>query len=526
MSFRIPKIRRILPFQRDMARQLNAIAEIVNRGMVVNAQRLQDGRCLVAATSIPPVASSAVTSPDVSTPTTFTDFYCQSGGSNLNAGSDTNNAAKFTSTNGSWSTATNIFTPTDGTNPVSAGVAVGDFASIYIDAATVGVFIARITSVVNAANGAITVDATARAGAVPVTSATARSIKVGGACKGPNALQGYPLTLSNIGRLKDATGHIPRFNLKNDATYSITAVVDASASGLSVIQGYSSLPGDQGKAVIDGGTSLITLLSLGTSAICADIIVQNNGTTGSANGMSIGQQNTILRCVANNIRGNGFAVGNTFSTLVECEAYSCNKSNTSGSGGFLASTGTSFINCYSHDNTGSNNDGFTGQAGNSGNLWLNCIAESNGRNGFTSTAVSGSGSWIQCDAYNNGTDGLKFLNTTGDIQNAIIRNCNFLKNGGYGVNTALTTAHMWGVMDNCGFGTGTMANTSGRTNNTDALLITGNIDYDTGTTPWPAPATGNFTVTGLAAIGAGRGFFTETGSGKSGTVGTPNIGAA
>src|SRR6184192_2760283 len=76
---------------------------------------------------------------------TFTEFYCQTGGSNLNAGSTTNNTAAYTSTNGNWN-GSSIFTPTDGSTPASS-VSVGDFASVYLDAASVAVFVARVTVV-------------------------------------------------------------------------------------------------------------------------------------------------------------------------------------------------------------------------------------------------------------------------------------------------------------------------------------------------------------------------------------------
>src|SRR5881394_2778989 len=390
----------------------------------------------------------------------FTEFYCQSGGSNLNSGSDTSNTAKYTSTNGNWSTVTDVFTPTDGTNPVTAGVAVGDFASIYIDGATVGVFIGLITAVTNAVNGPITISTTSRAGTAPVTSTTTRTIKVGGACKGPNAGQGYQISLNGLGSLKDASGHTPRFNLKNDATYSITTGITVVGTVL-WIQGYSTTPGDKGRAIIDGGTSLITPLALGTSNVAADLIVQNNGSSGSANGINVGQQNAIIRCVVHNVRGAGFNVTNTFSTLIECEAYSCNQSNTVGSGGFVASSETTFINCISHDNTGSNNDGFTTVTNASAVSFIRCISDSNGRPGFSILIGISGFTFFNCDSYNNGTDGIRFTNATSNISNATFRNCNFIKNGGYGLNTSLTTANMWGVMDNCGFGSGTMANVSG-----------------------------------------------------------------
>src|SRR5215472_6750624 len=94
----------------------------------------------------------------------FTEFYMNaSTGSNLNGGSDAGTVT-YTSTNGNYNAGTGVFTPTDGSNPVTAGVTVGQFASIYIDGATVGVFVTRVTAVTNATNGTITTSLTIAAG--------------------------------------------------------------------------------------------------------------------------------------------------------------------------------------------------------------------------------------------------------------------------------------------------------------------------------------------------------------------------
>lgn len=66
----------------------------------------------------------------------FTEFCCRSGGSNLNAGTRTGNttvpgtSANFTYASGSWVSGTGVFTVASG-NPQSDGVAVGDFVSVY-----------------------------------------------------------------------------------------------------------------------------------------------------------------------------------------------------------------------------------------------------------------------------------------------------------------------------------------------------------------------------------------------------------
>ena len=116
----------------------------------------------------------------------FSEFYCTSGGSNLNAGSTTDNAAIYTSTNGAWSTVTNNFTPADGINPTASGISAGMFASVFLDAATVAVYITRITFVTDAVNGLITLSSSVIYGTAPTTAANGITIKVGGAWLGPS----------------------------------------------------------------------------------------------------------------------------------------------------------------------------------------------------------------------------------------------------------------------------------------------------------------------------------------------------
>ena len=68
----------------------------------------------------------------------YTDFYMQTTGSNLNAGSTTSDAAVYTSTGGNFD-GTSVFTPTDGSTPASS-IAVGDYVALYNtgDTAAVG----------------------------------------------------------------------------------------------------------------------------------------------------------------------------------------------------------------------------------------------------------------------------------------------------------------------------------------------------------------------------------------------------
>lgn len=461
----------------------------------------------------------------------FTEFYCQNGGSNLNAGSTTNNTAAYTSTNGNWSSGTNIFTPTDGSTP-SSSVSVGDWVSIYNDAATQGVFIARVTAVGAGVNGTITVSSAAKAGTAPSTSATGRSIKAGGAWKGPNGANvTVPLGYSSLSNATDASTNPPRINLKNDQTYSISSgITMSSGANALIVQGYSSMPGDGGRATIDGGSNAINLITIAQAYCLIDLVFTGSATTGTNDAIVFnGQAAGCIRVTVTGARGNGWSSSFNQTYCIECEANNCNRSNTSGNAGFKGSSQSIYLRCVATGNTGSNTDGFAFGAGAGGPvLLIDCISTGNGRHGlsFAPGSISQLYWILNFDAYNNGGDGIKNLETTGKDASFWIENSNFVKNTGWGVNSALTTGKWMGFLYNSGFGSGTQINGSGDTNGTDNLQILGKVTYASGVTPWVAPSTGNFSINLGAAMNAGRGNFTETQGSYSGTVGYPDIGAA
>ncbi len=453
----------------------------------------------------------------------FVDFFCNaSTGSNLNGGSDAGSVT-YTSTNGNWSTATNIFTPTDGTNPVSAGVVAGQYASIYVDGATVAVYIAKVLTVVNAANGAITVSASLVAGSAPSTSATGRSIKVGGAWKGPNAADGFPVTLATVTLLAAGTDKFC-LNLKNNATYSITANVAETGISKGTIQGYTTTARDGGKAIIDGGTSGTSFVLLTTSAAAAwshvDLIFQNNGATGTAAGVTATANTYVsfIRCVFSAMRGSG-VTANIGAMFIECEAFGNNLSNTASLGGFAGSG--DFMRCISHDNTGSNSAGFFLSTTNAISSYTSCIADTNGGAGFNVSLSAGVARLSNCDAYNNASDGIRTTSSGGTF---FVENCNLIKNGGWGINFVTSTVST-NFIYNCGFGSGSQINSSGTTTGTLTGQETGSITYAANVTPWADPANGDFRITLAAARSTGRGAFTETAPSYAGSVGFPDIGA-
>lgn len=461
----------------------------------------------------------------------FTEFCCRSGGSNLNAGTRTGNstepgtAAFKTYTSGTWVQSTRTFTPAGGANPTTDGIAVGDFVSIYPDAATVSPYIARITTV---GSTTFVTSASAFAGTAPVDGALVTSAKIGGAWKGPNGAENFPFNFITQ-NLTDSALDTVRVNFKNDATYSISTGIthNVSGGGGIIFQGYTSTYADLGKATLDGSTNTIVLCTI-TNGFCRimDFIISNNGTTGTNNGLvfsTVGSK--AIRCVVHDIRGNGIALSAPSTSAIECEAYNCNTSNTSGVGGFIINANdvnNGCIRCISHDNgtSGTNAAGF--QMATQGFL-IGCVADTNKGSGIRSAVTN---TIINCDLYNNGGDGI--TNTSTSLDTGYFENCNFVKNAGWGFNypgggTPYASAPP--LLVNCGFGTGTAANTSGTI--TIALVQSlGQVNYASNVTPWVDPDNGDFRINLAAAINAGRGTFTETAASYSGAIGYPDIGAS
>jgi hypothetical protein len=452
----------------------------------------------------------------------FTEFYCDaSSGNNMNGGSSAGSAT-VTYTNGGWSTATNTFTPASG-DPSADGVTVGDFVSIYTDGATAPVFLARVTAVTSTT---FTVSATARGGTPPTTAATGISASVAGAWKGPNGTVAFPVGF-NLTFCTNASGDPVRVNLKNNASYVMTAGITANVNAIT-FQGYGSSPGDLGRATIDGGSSGASYPILTTTTQPAnfiDLIFQNNGATGSADGVTCSISGMFQRCTFTGMRGSGINAGNVV-TLIECEAYGNNTSNTAGHGGFRMSTSSTplFLRCVAHDNTGTNSSGFVLQGNNAVvPTMLFCIADSNGLHGVLfNNAGQGNYRINSCTFYNNGVsatgDGVRASNA-GHYYS--IENCNFVSNSGFGINHAATATSFPQLVLNCGF----YGNGSGETNGVNASWITGKVTYSSA--PLVDPANGNFALQSAQGQGTGRGSFTQdAGSYASRTTSYPDIGAA
>lgn len=509
----------------------------------------------------------------------FQEFYVQTTGSNLNAGSTTADAALATYTSdlvSGWNQTTGVFTVAGGANPVADGVTVGMWASVYVTAgATVATFVGKITVVTTAA---VSVALVGQHGTPPATDILGgTTMKVGGAWDGPSGTVSFPFGFAAclsanwsagqayvVGDIANNTGvsggvfrcilaHTnqappnatywvletagsPRVNIKNGVTYAITAGmthgVTTPAIGACIFSGYTATPGDGGIAIFDGGApaTAYTMLTVSVARIVIESLrFQNNGSGspgGSAgDGIRITAGGTMVRkCIAKTMRHNGIYLGAN-SQAVECEAVDCNTRNTTSGGSFggivLSSGGARAVRCISHDHTAGVNA--HGIVVTSAGVSDGCILANISGDGIYITA-SGVVGITSCDFYNCRNN----INLAAGPANptvASIENCNFLKGSGYGI---VWRANTIGTLLKCSFGRGTMVNVSGDMSVTQpcGIIEIGTKYLASDVTPWVDPTTGDLRINLAAVVGKGRGRFLMTKSGYTGTVGYPDIGAA
>jgi len=456
---------------------------------------------------------------------TFTEFYCDaSAGNNLNSGSTTSGTALYTSAGGNWVQSTRVFTPTDSSTPAST-VSVGMFASVYVTAgATDATFVGRITAVGVGVNGTITIDGTAKSGSAPANGTGTITLKVGGCWKGPSGADGFPFNnaaLSNGAAMTDTAGNPTRINMKNNANYTFTSAQTSTFGA--IIQGYTTTPGDGGRANIINQTTSVTWQFSTATTTLIDLDWSSTASSGSTDLVQLNVTSTMIRCSVHGSRASGVNIsGGSVTYFYEDEFYSNNVANTASKAGVrsnAAQNNSLFYQCYFHDNTGSNTDAIS--TGSTTGQWtvISTIFDSNGSVGFRSGSSAGSNHLIiNSDFYNNGSDAIN-LTSGGNFTH--IYNCNFIKNTGKGINNTTTN---FGYSYNNGYGAGTQAN--GSSDTLGDMVEIGKVTYASNVTPYNAPTTGDFRITLPAAMGAGRGNFVSTGNSKTGTVGYPDLGAA
>jgi hypothetical protein len=362
----------------------------------------------------------------------FTHFYVQSGGSNLNAGSTTDNAALFTYAAGTFVRATGVYTVASG-NPLTDGVTVGTYASVYTTAGGIATFVAQITA---RDATTITVDvATLKWGVATSVSETAlaATLKVGGAWASE-----IVLAATGLGTFTAPVS--TKINIKQ-ATYTVVASRTISMAGATTapiwFSGYNTTPGD-----VDADTtnalskpvlafnSTFALISSGTHQIWSGISL-----TGAVSGTvwtHSGTQAQFSRCRSENTSANAAAIGFTPSGANGVFAYCWWKTPTTATTTGTVSCGATqtFVGCVAE---GGGIAGFN--ASTNVNTFAHCVGLNNTGSGFLNS--TGNSKFLNCTVYGASADGIKWSGTP--AQMAYVIGCLFDTCGGIGINNGSGT---------------------------------------------------------------------------------------
>jgi hypothetical protein len=478
----------------------------------------------------------------------YTEFYVQSTGSNLNAGSSTANAAAFTYAGGTWVAGTGVFTVASG-NPLTDGVAVGSWGSVYTTAgATVSQFVGRVTAR-DATTVTLSLTAIAGSAAAPSAGANATTLKIDGAWAGPSAGVSFPLAFATS-TLQDAASNPPRVNFKNGVTYNITAAITNANNGPIYWEGYTAAVGDGGLAYFNGDSASpaapYTMLTVsGTGNTYRYLWFDDNG--GVAAGQAVGNNtmfdvtgtaNQIYRCRFTNAYRTGLRNGGGGTLIHECEAYNNQFDDASGFGNYTLTEECTYLRCISYYTTAGPRG--AGAAGTDSAGWtitsdstepvsfINCIAFECGGNGFETTGNHHSLLLLGCISAENVQAGFHTAGAAATTSVVMLQNCLLINNGTFGVSALNATQDSGPMVSNCGF----FSNASGEVDpDINASFVSGSITL-TGD-PFVNSQAGDFRLNGTAGAGAAA---TATGlqtffinvtnfADAANTVGHPDVGA-
>lgn len=365
----------------------------------------------------------------------WTEFYIQTTGNNLNAGSTTADPALATSTNGSWDITANRFIAAGGATPFLS-VTVGMYASIYLDAATSAVFVSKVTAV-DVGGTYIEVSKTAnKLGTAPASGATGRSCKVGGAWKDTAIVSLFPTAVT--------VDQSTRINIKSGAYTNANTAVNFQTAGATATpiwwRGYNTTPGDlddysaltkpawtctgTGRFTWTGAFQYISGLDI-TAAVANNSVAL------------VGAHCHIHRCRVTNTTANAAASAISIASnsgFASCCYFSATSTAT---GVITTSSGASPSMWWGCIITGGG-AGFAALVTSSVTILSNCLFRSIGGAGIAFSAITSGNVIINaCTFYGCGSHGIDLqLVPTGFIQ---ITNCNFWSITGYGINSGAGT---------------------------------------------------------------------------------------
>ncbi len=457
----------------------------------------------------------------------YTEFFVIKGvGTNINSGHTQDANPTFTADSGNWTNATATFFKT-GLNPVAGGVTNGAWAAICTNLTTTNAWFIGMVTNASDSTDTIRLSQVAFMGVNPADRVGDVVIRVGGAWDGPNTNTmtfggGFPFAFVAT-TATNSPNVFPRVNFKNTGTYTIASAITHANIGPIRFQGMTSTPGDEGKATIDGGATgtsyiLLTISSVNTDLM--DLIFDHNGSTGTAaSGISLsGAEMYLCRVVVKNMIRMGATFNSAGGIAEECEFSGNNVGSAASQAGVSMNGPNAIIRCISRDNLNASGFILADRA-----ALIGCIAYNNSSSGVSISSIAGFAMY-GCDLYSNAASGLVFLASSASP--CLIENSNFLRNG---IGISSTTSSLRnGAIINCGFGSGTMTNSSGGVQSTFTQIEqVGSVTYAADVTPWVDPANGDFRIILPEAKATGRGRFTQTTvNSPTNTVGFPDIGAA
>lgn len=454
----------------------------------------------------------------------YTETYVQTTGSNLNAGTTNADAATFTYAGGTWVSGTGVFTVASG-NPLSDGVVVGDFGSVFTTAgATVSQFIGRVTA---RDATTVTLSLTAKSGtaATPSATANATTLKIGGAWAGPNGASMFPWGFIQA-TMTNAAADLLRVNIKT-GTYTITAGVTHTNVGPMVFEGYTTTPGDGTLTMslpLITGTGFPTIntpynilqYSGATDIQTRYIEFANNGYDSpgpNVNGpdmvssVSGATNNVYYRCRFRNSWRNGLRIGASGGLVEECEGVGCNIDGAATFAVFQADAVSSWLRCWGHHTFSQSGpldyaDSVVFRFGASSTnrvTYDGCIASHFGGYGFTAGGNNHCVLIKNCVAAFGNRSGVFFGAGANETSSVLIENSIFYNNDNYGVRYGNAT---WAAtIRNCAFG----ANATANFLNGLADRVSGTIDLSGD--PFVDSANGDFSLNvGAGALCRNAGF--------------------
>lgn len=459
----------------------------------------------------------------------FTEFYCiPISGSNTNAGSTTAPPVLVTSGGGwtSGSITTAPFYSCTGTQDISM-ITPGMFGAISTGSCNRVVVLGLITGTQEAGKRILFHDIKLL-GRIQTMSGVNVRLAVGGPWEGPGptggptSSAGFPFNFIS-GMMTNLSGDMVRVNLQNSTQYNITGYNLTTVNrGPLVVQGYSNIPGDLGRATLaSSGHGLFTIGGLCRSWSLHDLIFTDNGTTGASALFTTSVAGILLnRCKFSNARLDGIQC-NQNGVMVECEVTNWNRSGNVNR--FAIANFTNFIinidRCYIHDATGVNACGVSSVI--DLNMTNSIIARIGG------DAVRSGSQPSTCfishnDFYKIGRDVFANVQTAqGGV--TVIKNNNFIECSGFAYNErgAVITGPI--IIQNNIWGSGTYGMMSGVHNGLSGVVEIGITQLPSGQIPWNNPNLDDFTLSHPSLIFAGRGQF-NTSTGNA-IISYPNIGS-